>query len=96
VWAYDVFAELAGVQINPTADVGVMAFMQNGADPGSGDWKTAIWDTDTTKTPTQYDLGCLVGPGGTITLAPGRYRVWVKVTDSPEIPVLEVDDLIVK
>lgn len=31
----------------------------------------------------------LVGPGTGNALAPGTYRVWAKVTDSPEVPVVD-------
>ena len=38
----------------------------------------------------------LVGPeGGTLTLAPGQYRVWAKLTDSPEVPWLRSADILV-
>lgn len=56
--------------------------------PVSGDWKAAAWETDATTDPDTYYARCLVGPAGTVTLAAGFYSVWVKVTDSPEIPVL--------
>lgn len=49
-------------------------------EPASGDWRTAVWDGTTAK--------LLIGPGGTLTLADGIYRVWVRVTATPEIPVL--------
>lgn len=34
----------------------------------------------------------LTGPS-TTDLAPGRYILWAKVTDTPEIPVIEVDTI---
>ena len=49
------------------------------ARPVTGDWKTGSWDGNTAKV--------LIGPGA-LPLAPGNYKVWVKVTDSPEVPVL--------
>lgn len=50
-------------------------------EPATGDWHTAdVWDGTTAK--------LLIGPGGTLTLADGTYRVWVRVTSAPEIPVL--------
>jgi hypothetical protein len=54
-------------------------------EPAGGDWKSATWTTLTN--PTRYLASCLVGPGGTVTLAEGTYQVWVKVTATPEIPV---------
>lgn len=69
---------------NPTADTVQMAFILNGASPGSGDWKSAIWTTVNGV----YYACCLVGPGsGGVVLAVGSYKVWVKITDNPEVPV---------
>ena len=90
-------ATKAGVQYNPTADSVVMAFVPVGTVPASGDWKAATWEVEnaTAQVPT-YNARCLVGPGGTVQLAQGSYVVWVKVTDSPEIPVLQSDALTVR
>lgn len=58
-----------------------MAILPEGEDPDSGDWETAEWSGD--------DVIILVGPGGAFTLTKGvRYEVWVRITASPEIPVL--------
>lgn len=76
-----VFATKAGQVINPTSDTVQMAFTN--APPQVGDWKAASWETAAPS----YLARCLVGPSGTITLAPGTYDVWVKVTDIPEVPV---------
>lgn len=58
-----------------------MAVLPEGQDPDSGDWQTAEWSGD--------DVICLVGPGTDIELTRGvRYEVWVRITASPEIPVL--------
>jgi hypothetical protein len=83
-----VAAKLNGASVNPTADTVTMAFMSGSATPTSGDWKTASWDTDPTTSPPTYRARCLVGPAGTVTLTPGLWNVWVKVVDSPEVPVL--------
>lgn len=80
-------SERAGAPYNPTGDTVVMAFIAGPAAPTSGDWKTASWDTDASTYPPTYIAQCLVGPGGTVTLAAGTWTVWVKVTDSPEVPV---------
>ena len=82
-----VVAEASGVAVNPTADVVEMAFISGDTEPTSPDWKSASWETDATTDPDTYYARCLVGPGGTVTLADGLYQVWVRVTDSPEIPV---------
>lgn len=88
-----VYAESSGAQVNPTADTVQMAFLAGSQAPESGDWKSASWDTDATTTPTTYRAQCLVGPAGTVTLTRGTYTVWVKITDSPEVPVRPVGSL---
>jgi hypothetical protein len=35
-----------------------------------------------------YSAKCLVGPSGTTNPGIGRYYLYLKITDSPEIPVL--------
>ena len=88
-----VYAETNGVAVNPTADTVEMAFISGDTEPTSPDWKAASWETDTTTEPDTYYARCLVGPGGTVTLADGLYQVWVRVTDSPEIPVKKSGEL---
>jgi hypothetical protein len=82
-----VAAKVAGVAVDPSADAVALAFMVGRADPAPGDWKTASWDTDATTTPATYRARCLVGPAGAVQLVPGVYQVWVKINDSPEVPV---------
>ncbi len=86
-------AEASGAPVNPTGDTVQMAFLPGSQAPESGDWKSATWDTDTTTTPTTYRAQCLVGPSGTVTLTRGSYTIWVKITDSPEVPVRPVGSL---
>lgn len=86
-------AKVEGAHVNPTSDTVVMAFPVAGEDPVAGDWKSSIWSTDTTTTPDTYEAICLVGPAGTIALAVGVYDVWVRVTDSPEVPAIRVGSL---
>lgn len=76
---------------DPTSDTVQMAFTLNSADPSGGDWNTASWRTLTSGSRDVYQALCLVGPGGTIALTAGNYSVWVKVTDSPEVPVIKVN-----
>lgn len=50
-------------------------------EPDETDWTPAdAWDGTTAK--------ILVGPDGTIDLDNGTYQVWVRVTATPEIPVI--------
>lgn len=77
-----------GVQANPTGDVVQFAFMPTATqNPQVSDWVSGAWDNYSAVDPIYpYRAKCLVGPGGTITLVPGTYIIWLKITDSPEIP----------
>jgi hypothetical protein len=79
---------------DPTADVVQAAFLPVGQNPAGGDWKAAGW-TVVGGSRKLFYAGCLVGPGGVITLAAGIWQPWVKITDSPEIPVLPASGLLV-
>ena len=51
-------------------------------------WINADWDAGRAR--------ILVGTGGDIVLAAGRYDMWVKVTSSPEIPARKAGVVVVK
>lgn len=74
-----------GVFYNPTADVVEVAFMAPGVDPAGPDWHAASWETAATS----YYARLLVGPVGGLVLAVGTYHMWIRITDAPEVPVLE-------
>lgn len=57
-----------------------MALVGYGAEPGSGDWKTAVWDSTNAK--------MLIGLGTQTALIEGVYGVWVRITTAEERPVL--------
>jgi hypothetical protein len=79
----------AGEPYNPTGDTVQFAFAPTATYvPQSADWQTGSWVTDTTNVLYPYSAQCLVGPAGTINLGIGNYVIYVKITDSPEIPVL--------
>lgn len=60
-----------------------MAVVPEGQDPDVGDWKTASWSD------TGSEALVLVGPVTDLALTKGvTYGVWVKITSSPEVPVL--------
>jgi hypothetical protein len=87
--AVAVTAKAAGTPVNPTSDTVEFAFTAVTAKPASGDWKTGSWDGTQPQTPgNAYIAHCLVGPGGTVALPTGRYTMWVRITDSPEVPVI--------
>jgi len=79
---------------DPTADVVEMAYTGVGTHPDSEDWNAGEWEPD------ELDVGgwvarCLVGPVDGVDLAEGTYERWLRVTDSPEVPVLRVGTLAV-
>lgn len=86
----------SGAPVDITAGTVQMAFTTPGTEPVSNDWKSATWETDTTRNPDRYYARCLVGPSGTITLTDGTYDVWVKVSSvGSEIPVLRAGSVTV-
>ena len=82
-----VTATVNGTSYNPTGDTVQMAFVTVTSPPASPSaWNAAAWETDPGPV---YWASCLVGPSnGGVVLAAGSYFVWVKVTDSPAVPVL--------
>jgi hypothetical protein len=75
---------------NPTSDTVQFAFTAltyPETSPADEDWVSGSWATFPGPA---YWAQCLVGPasGGT-ALSIGTYMGWVKITDSPEVPVLQ-------
>lgn len=88
---YPVSLVVGGVALNPTGDPVAFAFKPNpaNANPSSGDWNTGSWITTGSGT---YQAQVLVGPSnGGVSLAVGLYNVWIRITDSPEIPIRVID-----
>lgn len=86
----------AGEPVNPTTDTVEFAFTSGREiEPDSGDWVSGSWATfqPARTVPPIYRATCLVGPGGNIELAAGRYWIWVRITDNPEVPVLSAGEL---
>jgi hypothetical protein len=74
-----------GGPVNPTADTVQFAFVPTTSGTVSpASYVTGTWLVPVANT---YYAACNIGPLGTITLTPGIYTVWVKVTDNPEVPV---------
>jgi hypothetical protein len=83
-----VAAAKAGAAYNPSSDTVQFAFMPQVTQvPQSGDWKTGSWEANASSLLYPWNAVCLIGPAGTVTLGTGVYVVYVKITDSPEIPV---------
>lgn len=81
-----------GSLINPTTFPVKFAFVSVGSEPSSSDWVDGTWEESVDG---QFYARCLVGPTGTIALTDGTYDVWVKVEYADEVPVREIDKLVV-
>lgn len=88
-----VSATEAGQLVDPTGLTVRLGFVRPGVTPQLGELVLGSWEADTTTRPTTYRARALVGPGGGTVLAPGRYVVWVHVTDSPEVPLRPAGEL---
>lgn len=85
----------SGAVVSPTADTVQFAFMPLGKAPGVSDWHAGDWET-LPGPPAVYMARVLVGPGtGGVVVPAGSYVVWVKVTDNPEVPVLQAGTLVI-
>jgi hypothetical protein len=82
---------------DPTLDTVQFAFLDLGGiarRPTSTDWVTGGWEPDQLSTG-EWVARCLIGPGGTITLTPAIWSVWIKITDHPTAPVLNPNTITV-
>jgi hypothetical protein len=74
-----------------TVDLVEFAFLATDADPIDADWKVGNWFVSATRIVARI----LLGPGGTVVLTPATYRVWIRVTSSPERVVQRVGRVLV-
>lgn len=86
--------DLDNVPFDPTTDSVAFAFVANGDDIDLATFYPGVWGTDASTTPDTYQATILVGPGGTVTLIEGNYNVLIKITDSPEVPVIPIPGLL--
>jgi hypothetical protein len=82
---------VAAVAYDPTGDSVSFAFTNANAfpaqQPGDEDWNEGSW---VTWPGSQYWAQILVGPAnGGVVLSTGRWQAYLKVTDDPEVPVLQ-------
>jgi hypothetical protein len=77
-----VMAQIGGQPYNPTNDSIYFSFVQ-GYYGNPSVWILGSWSTTVQGT---YLAQCLIGQAGNV-LQPGTYTVWLKITDSPEVPV---------
>ncbi|MFC8676686.1 hypothetical protein ACFUEN_28875 [Streptomyces griseorubiginosus] len=91
----EVTATVQGQPYDPTGDVVEFAFTAIGGHPET--WYPGGWDgTNPIPGSNAYRAQALVGPSSPgPTLASGRYTVWIRITDSPEQPVIPVGQLTV-
>ena len=75
-----VHVPITGTDLDGGEPVAMAVIATTAEEPATGDWKTANWDAGSAR--------ILIGPGTDLQLADGIYRVWVRVTASPEIPVI--------
>jgi hypothetical protein len=88
-----VAAVVNGQPYNPTGDTVQMAFPAGSANPAT--WYSAAWTAGPGTG--SYLAQCLVGPGsGGVDLATGTYGIWVQITATPEIPVIDCGVLVVQ
>jgi len=83
---------------NPTSDTVQFAFLNTASNiqtTAPSSWVAASWETGGTTQSPIYVAKCLVGPGGTFVPSTATYWIWMKITDTPEIPVLFVGQLVV-
>ncbi|MFI1535567.1 hypothetical protein [Streptomyces anandii] len=91
----EVAVTVQGQPYNPTGDVVEFAFTAIGGRPST--WYPGGWDgTQPIPGTNAYRAQVLVGPasGGPI-LAAGRYAMFIRITDTPEQPVIPVGQLTV-
>lgn len=83
----------AGAAVDPTGyAVSVAVLPVSTVDPLPTDFQTATW----AQGPRSKVALVMVGPDTAVgTLSPGRYGVWVKVTASPEAPVMRSDSTLI-
>lgn len=83
-----------GANPDPAADVVEFQFVLGGlpprAQPTDDGWVAGRWITRETGV---LLAAVLVGPGGGVALARGRWAAWIRVVDSPTVPVVPVDVL---
>ena len=85
---------VAGTAVDPTSyAVAVAVLPVATADPSDADFKAATWQTG----PRGTFAALLVGPGSAVGIltAGTTYRVWAKITASPEVPVISSPDRLI-
>lgn len=85
---YPVSARRDGVDIDVTVDPVEFALTPHRVAPATSDWNVGAWETDGSITLARI----LVGPSA-VPLTAGRYDVWIRISDNPEVPVRRIDTI---
>lgn len=90
----------AGMNPDPSVDVVQFQFVVGGlpkrneptesSTPITTGWLDGFWIS---QAPGPLLAAILVGPGGGIELAPGRWAAWIRIVDNPTVPVQAVDQI---
>lgn len=83
----------AGASVDIDALTVEAAFVAGLDDPAEDDWVAATWEAGGPDSAGYYQARVLIGTGGDVELAEGAWQAWVRVTDSPEVPVRHVGQL---
>lgn len=75
----NVSADAAGLIYNPTVATVELAAMPSGDNPGASDWKAGVWNTTVIGS---YSAAIIIGPGQPLSLVPGEYYLWLRITDA--------------
>lgn len=80
-----VYAKENGAIVDPTSYPVEMALLTTvDASPEEEDWQTAEWETSGST----FYARLLVGPEGDVQLTEGDlYKLWIRITADPEMPV---------
>lgn len=84
-----------GELIDVTGDTVEIAIVLAGTDPADDDWSAGTWETPAAS-PTAYYARALQSDvmGADPPYEPGRYKVWSRVADNPEVAAEPVYTLI--
>lgn len=61
-------------------------------EPETGDWHAGEWGSTTAK---GAWARALIGPGTDFELTDGKWQMWVRVTSSPEEPVMHSGEVVI-
>jgi len=92
-------AVVNGADFDPSGDVVQFGFVATSAGSPStvpGSWVNGVWETDTISGETVHIAKVLVGPSGSfVPSANTAYFIWLKISSTPEQPVLAAGTLTV-